>query len=478
MLKFLKSTLNNYFPKPVDRELQEKIDYIYNALAVGISVCLSVVFLSPLFYFYAQSFTTQNLIISISAPLFLVFGCFISYRSLKKLEIERSLTILLSFVIIAFAAAIFGSPDGFYDPGMFASALVMTVVSSYASRSSLSLFTYASIAILTIEYLLEVNGIKVTPHPEPPLFHLVIYIIFIFGCRWFLTSLVTGFMEQAEELRKSRDDLEVYKSHLERKVEDRTTELIIEKNRAEEANSAKSKFLASMSHELRTPLNAIIGYSELIEEELIESNANPEATKDVAKVRTAAKNLLGLINNILDLSKVEANQIDFCIQPVLIQVIFKELEALLMPIFQAKQNEFVIESYPSELYLEADPQILKQILINLLSNANKFTHRGTIKLAVKEFESEICLSIQDNGIGIKEDFILKLFEPFSQADGEYNREYEGTGLGLSITKKFVEKMDGRILVESEYGVGTTFFVYLPKAFVADKRLALAAKADV
>ncbi len=463
MRKFLKSFLNKYFPKPIHAEHQEKIDYVYSALVVGMFVCFTVVFLTPFFYIYAQSFTFQNLIISVCAPLFLVFGCLQCYKRLQRIEIEKSLNILILFVIIAYSAAIFGSADGFYDPGVFASALVMTVVSSYASQTSLSVFTYASIAVLIIEFLLERFGIKVTLHPEPPLFHLIIYIIFILGCRWFLKSLVNGFTEQATELRNNRDDLEIYKNHLEQKVEDRTAQLSVEKNRAEEANSAKSKFLASMSHELRTPLNAIIGYSELIEEELVESNADPMATEDVTKVRTAAKNLLGLINNILDLSKVEANQTDFHIQKVTLQNTLDEIEALFMPIFQLSGNQFQIESWDTDLAVWTDPQKLKQILINLISNANKFTHEGSVVLSVKELAFDISISISDNGIGIKEDFIANLFEPFSQADGAYNREYGGTGLGLSITKRFIEKMEGSITVESQFGEGTTFVVYLPKA---------------
>lgn len=236
------------------------------------------------------------------------------------------------------------------------------------------------------------------------------------------------------------------------------------KKMAEEASQAKSTFLANMSHELRTPLNAIIGYSELLEEEM-EDIGEEDLILDLVKIKSAGKHLLSLINDVLDLSKIEAGRMDLYLEDFEIKPLIEEIIATAQPLFEKKNNTFTLNC-PDEMgIMHGDITKFRQILFNLLSNSSKFTEAGTITLKVKlaEYmgESAIKLQVNDTGIGMTKEQVAKLFQPFSQADSSTTRKYGGTGLGLTITKKFCEMMGGNISLESEYGVGTTFTVKLP-----------------
>ena len=231
---------------------------------------------------------------------------------------------------------------------------------------------------------------------------------------------------------------------------------------AEEANQTKSKFLANMSHELRTPLNAIIGYSEMLVEEIIDLGA-PDLVPDVNKIHGAGKHLLGLINNILDLSKVEAGKAELFLETFAIAPLLEEITDTLRPVIDQKQNSLVV-CCPSDIgSMRADVTKLRQSLFNLLSNASKFTENGTITLSVGRPESGwISFGVSDTGIGMTPEQQAKLFKPFTQADASTTRKYGGTGLGLVITRQFCELMGGSIKVESEAEQGTTFTICLPE----------------
>lgn len=233
---------------------------------------------------------------------------------------------------------------------------------------------------------------------------------------------------------------------------------------AEEANKAKSTFLANMSHELRTPMNAIIGYSEMLLEDLQASNPI-DYVSDLLKIHSSAVHLLSLINEILDLSKIEAGKMELFLEDIHLSSIIEEITNTVQPIVDKNANKLYIHFAEWIPMIKADSIKLRQILLNLLSNAGKFTHGGEINFSVSVEnapESDwIVFKVSDTGIGMSKDQVDKVFDAFTQADNSTTRKYGGTGLGLTITKKFCEMMGGNISLESVPAVGSVFVVRLP-----------------
>lgn len=242
------------------------------------------------------------------------------------------------------------------------------------------------------------------------------------------------------------------------------------KEEAETANRIKSEFLANMSHELRTPLNAIIGYSELLQEEM-DDNGSSTYRKDVNTIHSAGSHLLTLINNILDLSKVEARRMEVHIDKIKIDDLIKEAATTMTPAAEKNDNQINIELIEELVVFRTDQIKLRQTLLNLLSNAIKFTQGGHINIhcewRIKSGIRHLNISIQDSGIGIAEDDMATLFKPFTQVDQATNRQYEGTGLGLAISKQFCEMLRGDIFIESSPGRGSTFTICLPELTHSD-----------
>lgn len=236
------------------------------------------------------------------------------------------------------------------------------------------------------------------------------------------------------------------------------------KEEAEQANKAKSAFLANMSHELRTPMNAIIGYSEILTEDATD-NDHKEYIPDLKKINSAGKHLLQLINDILDITKIEAGKMELDIHEVDLPNIVQEVADTSLTLVNKNSNTLQINSDDRIKNITGDSVKLKQILFNLISNAAKFTENGTITLGYKVYENDknfIDLYVQDTGIGIEKEKINKVFEEFSQEDSSTTRIYGGTGLGLSLVKKFCELMGGSIKLESEKGKGSVFTVTIPR----------------
>ncbi len=229
---------------------------------------------------------------------------------------------------------------------------------------------------------------------------------------------------------------------------------------AEAANAAKSQFLANMSHELRTPLNAIIGYSDLLQEEA-EELGQDDFIPDLRKIYTAGNHLLGLINDVLDLSKIEAGKMDLFLETVDLNTILNEVVSTVQPLLQKKSNTLTV-AYDDQLgHMHTERTKLRQMLLNLMSNAAKFTENGNIRFDVKRDGEWISFCVADSGIGMTVEQLKKLFLPFTQADSTTTRRYGGTGLGLAITKKFAQIIGGTIWAESEFGYGSTFVLSLP-----------------
>jgi signal transduction histidine kinase len=247
---------------------------------------------------------------------------------------------------------------------------------------------------------------------------------------------------------------------LEHEVSIRTQELRLARDRAISANIHKSEFLANTTHELRTPLQSIIGYCDLTIDALEEQGVH-DMVNDQKRILSNAQNLLSLINSLLDLSRLEAGKME--LKPVTFSIgnTIHRLTETMRPLLRKNNNTLTVaENYlATDIY--ADEDKIYQILLNLLRNADKFTHEGEITMKVTSSAQQLTVSVQDTGIGIAEESLERIFEPFTQADGSLTRNYSGTGLGLTISRQLCSLMDGNITVTSEVGRGSCFNLQIP-----------------
>jgi PAS domain S-box-containing protein len=265
---------------------------------------------------------------------------------------------------------------------------------------------------------------------------------------------VTDRKEADEALRRARESLE-------EKVDERTRELIEANVKLRDLDRLKSQFLANMSHELRTPLNAIIGFSELMHDGKAGGPVSAEQKEYLGDILNSATHLLQLINDVLDLSKVEAGRMEVLKSTVHIEEIISEVTQNVAPIMSVKELKLVRDVPPDLPPIVTDRRKLLQILLNLASNAVKFTDRGEIRIRCQTAPSTIELSVSDTGLGIKPEELPLLFQPFSQIDGSLRKRHEGTGLGLYLSERLVTLLGGDLTVASEYGKGSTFTITLP-----------------
>ncbi len=284
----------------------------------------------------------------------------------------------------------------------------------------------------------------------------------------FLIKIIRDFEESQQSVQLKSKELESALAHLqEMHLTTKQSQQV-----AEAANRTKSDFLANMSHELRTPLNAIIGYSEILVED-IQHIDQWQTVEDLNKIRSAGKHLLNLINDVLDLSKIESGKMNLYLESFNINELAQGISDTVKPVCDKNNNQLIINC-PNDIGdMHSDWTKVRQSLFNLVSNASKFTNGGQIYFNItqeslpqinscKTTSSFIRFQICDTGIGIKSEQIAKLFEPFSQADNSTTRKYGGTGLGLAITKEFATMMGGEVTVVSEYGQGSTFTLRLPR----------------
>ncbi len=262
------------------------------------------------------------------------------------------------------------------------------------------------------------------------------------------------------ERKKAEAELEKYRIHLETMVRERTAELEIAKERAESADRLKTAFLATMSHELRTPLNSIIGFTGI----LLKGFAGPlneEQTKQMKMAKASAMHLLDLINDVLDISKIEAGRLEVSFKPFNLSELLRKAVTTVRPLAEKKSLELSLVISQNVKTICSDERRVEQIILNLLNNAVKFTDRGSVTLACVSDGRNVTIRVEDTGIGINKEDFDKLFKPFNQVDTGIARNHEGTGLGLSISKKLAERLSGSISFESRYGSGSAFTVILP-----------------
>jgi signal transduction histidine kinase/CheY-like chemotaxis protein len=237
-------------------------------------------------------------------------------------------------------------------------------------------------------------------------------------------------------------------------------DLGVARDAAEQANRTKSSFLANMSHELRTPLNAIINYSEMLQEDAAD-RGDGGPVDDLQKIESAGRHLLGLINNILDLSKIEAGKMDLFIEEVDIPTVVKDAMSIVKPLADKSGNTIEVDCPPNIGRFRTDQTKLKQCLLNLMSNANKFTSKGKLTLTVSRDQRKVSFRVEDTGVGMTAEQVGRLFQAFSQADASTTKRFGGTGLGLAITKHFCAMLGGDVTVHSAPGRGSTFTIVLP-----------------
>jgi signal transduction histidine kinase len=376
----------------------------------------------------------------------------------------------------------------------------------------------AALAVITAAYVLPYSVLAFAPQPAP-----VIGLLFCGGAAlicatlhvmtrtmifWTVPTILLGLMLNASALgeglnslilaamagllgfnaimaaragAKSFGDLIGARQHaeeaaedMERRVQERTKQLAIATKRAQAANKAKSMFLANMSHELRTPLNAVIGYSEIIEEDL-EAGDTAQCAADLAKIRGAASHLLAMINEVLDLSRIEAGKLDLRPSEFDLSKMLRSALDTVRPTAAKNRTVCQLNIAPGISAINADETRLRQCLLNLLSNAAKFTQGGVVALDARACRigsaNGVAISVRDTGPGISEEQLARLFQPFMQIDATHTRAHDGAGLGLVITRRLARAMGGDVQACSKLGQGSVFTLYLPLSAANAQRAA-------
>ena len=252
------------------------------------------------------------------------------------------------------------------------------------------------------------------------------------------------------------------KAFIESCISQMQKDMQIKMEKAKSASEAKSDFLAKISHELRTPLNAIIGYSEMLMEDASDEGLE-DFVEDLDKIHSSGTHLLTLINDLLDISKIEAGKMELHLEDFNLKDLVSLIEATTKPLLEKNSNKFVVKIDKSIETMKSDETKLKQVLLNMISNSSKFTKEGTVSLEISaESKNRVKFELSDTGIGMTEDQLKNVFEEFTQAETSTSKDYGGTGLGLPICKKITELMGGKIKVKSKIGEGTTFSIIVPK----------------
>ncbi len=383
---------------------------------------------------------------------------FLVTRKFDRFRLQQTLIIFLGPIALHYFLGGFVNSSGVILSSFLAPLIAILF---HGTRQSWPWFVALWIALL----VLTAADATLAPqaHPIPDSARVAFFLFQIGGVgsvvyaaiRYHASLLAAEKTEQVvlnERLRLTAGEL----SHTLARLEDTNVALA-------EAGRQKSHFLASMSHELRTPLNAIIGYSEMLEGEAAELG-KPSFAQDLQKIHVSGRHLLGLIDDVLDLSKIEAGRMQMFAERLDVTALVAGIVAVAEPLMKKNNNRLVVEANGALGTLNTDVTKVRQVLLNLLSNSAKFTERGTITLAALADPdgTSVAFSVRDTGIGMTPEQLGRLFQEFSQAEAGTYRNYGGTGLGLAVSRKLAHILGGDVLVESTPGVGSTFTFTVPR----------------
>ena len=421
--KFIDPKLENQYK---EMKWEKNSNYIWNLMILGHIIFLLII-LDDI-----KQLGIQPIYISVQIICSVVLYFLLFYEEYRKEYYDIYFTLTIPTLMINGAYHYYMDPDALFGPGAAALPLLTLLFFTIYPVDFLNGFFIVTTSVSAfLIYLLEVDIISGEQIPY------LLVIPFVYGV----------FVKRSNEFKNRIDYI-------------KTEELKILRVKAQKASKAKSDFLANMSHELRTPLNAIIGYSEMLMEEA-EDDGLDTYSEDLNKINSSGEHLLTLINDILDLSKIEAGKMELHIEEFDFENHLKQIEATAKPLVEKNGNEFVIEK-PEDLgKLTNDQTKLRQILFNMISNAAKFTKKGTVTLGITKYNEKVRFAVTDTGIGMNAEQLGKVFEEFTQAESSTSKDYGGTGLGLPISKKMTEMMGGVMEVESEEGRGTTFSISIP-----------------
>ena len=407
------------------------------------------------FVFISTSFIRGDALANSSAMLTTIAMFLIVLLSVCTLWLIRSdrfsrgVTVYLAgSLLVTVYASFFATPAIFLARMQLGMALLIHLALALESQTRAWRWVIAIVILspmlMTVRRIVHPDGILADPS-----FYMLMMAapVMVFLAMGTIGSLTLRALHQSIDLATKRADT----------LEATRRDLVAARDQALSSTRAKSAFLATMSHELRTPLNVIIGYSDLVLESLPKEF---EFRPEINRVRGAGQLLLGLINEVLDLAKIEAGKSEVVVTRFSLRTLLSELSEMTKILVQSSTIDILLEAPAGPMMISTDRMKLRQILVNLIANAAKFTQSGSITLSVEKGE-KLVISVRDTGIGISDELLEKIFEPFTQADGTPSREYQGSGLGLSIARKLSEVLGGTLSAESCLGTGSVFTLTLP-----------------